>query len=116
MLPLEPPLPEDVGQAAHQRPAGGAGQGGQGVPAAPRSGGGRRPRGAEGGGEEALRGGCAPGGAHGGAAAGEGGVPEEDAAASHGGGDRHPSAYMYIYSSREARWTFIGGQWEPGVG
>lgn len=80
MLPLEPPLPEDIGQAAHQGPAGGSGQGGQGVPAAP--------QGAQGGGCPRL-----PGGE----AAGEGGMPEEDAAGSHRGGDSLPiRLYVFI--------------------
>lgn len=81
MLPLEPPLPEDIGQAAHQGPAGGSGQGGQGVPAAP--------QGAQGGGCPRL-----PGGE----AAGEGGMPE-DAAGSHRGGDSLPIR-LYVFIER----------------
>lgn len=107
VLPLEPPLPQHVGQAAHQRPAGGPGQRGQGMPTAPQCAQrGRRPR------HRAS----APGGAESGAAAGEGGGAEEDAEASHSGTDGRLFAYMYIYSSREARWTFIGANGSPGWG
>lgn len=107
VLPLEPPLPQHVGQAAHQRPARGPGQRGQGMPTAPQCAQrGRRPR------HRAS----APGGAESGAAAGEGGGAEEDAEASHSGTDGRLFAYMYIYSSREARWTFIGANGSPGWG